>query len=377
MSHNEENLRSYLASTNDWYRSIARPNLMFDGTMFLDIYRKGLVPGMEKGFEYQVLLYKRGFSTYYRSKGQIEDLLKNELIEAAKDIQAVGIYRERGLAAFAKADACIADIAKVDSFEKLKEFGPRVVDAMRESIQYGTLVPYWIMNAVERAGFTRERPGPYAHIFNEFDVLRADSRNVNLRELVYEKMWIVIAKHFTIATPEIISSLTHWEFRDLLTTGILIDTAVLEKRHNGCIAWYPGNSDELQYSFDAEMYEEVFRRDAKDFSGTEFKGAIAQKGIARGRVRILFTNADGKSFEEGDIVVSTSTSPNLMPFLIRCGAIVTDEGGIASHAAIVSRELKKPCVIATKIATQVLKDGDLVEVDANNGVVRILERNKN
>jgi pyruvate,water dikinase len=56
----------------------------------------------------------------------------------------------------------------------------------------------------------------------------------------------------------------------------------------------------------------------------------------------------------------------------KAGAIITDIGGITSHAAIVSREMKKPCIIATKIATQVLKDGDLVEVDADNGVVRIL-----
>jgi pyruvate,water dikinase len=56
----------------------------------------------------------------------------------------------------------------------------------------------------------------------------------------------------------------------------------------------------------------------------------------------------------------------------KAAAFITDEGGITCHAAIVSRELKKPCIIGTKIATQVLKDGDLVEVDANNGVVKIM-----
>ncbi len=54
------------------------------------------------------------------------------------------------------------------------------------------------------------------------------------------------------------------------------------------------------------------------------------------------------------------------------GAIVTDQGGLTCHAAIVSRELKKPCVIGTKIATAALKDGDLVWVDATNGIVRKL-----
>jgi pyruvate,water dikinase len=57
----------------------------------------------------------------------------------------------------------------------------------------------------------------------------------------------------------------------------------------------------------------------------------------------------------------------------KAAAFVTDEGGITCHAAIVARELKKPCIIATKIATKVLKDGDLVEVDANNSIIRILK----
>ena len=52
-------------------------------------------------------------------------------------------------------------------------------------------------------------------------------------------------------------------------------------------------------------------------------------------------------------------------------AIVTDEGGITSHAAVISRELKIPCVIGTKIATKVLKNNDLIEVDADNGIVRL------
>ena len=56
----------------------------------------------------------------------------------------------------------------------------------------------------------------------------------------------------------------------------------------------------------------------------------------------------------------------------RAVAFVTDEGGLLSHAAIVAREMKKPCVIGTKFATQVFKDGDMVEVNANTGVVRKL-----
>ena len=105
----------------------------------------------------------------------------------------------------------------------------------------------------------------------------------------------------------------------------------------------------------------------------EIKGQVAYKGVARGVARLVLSDhGTNTTFNEGDILVSINSNPTLMPFIRKAAAIVTDEGGIASHAAIVSRELKKPCVIGTKISTKVLKDGDMVEVDANHGVVRKL-----
>ncbi|MEY3197555.1 MAG: hypothetical protein RL023_25 [Candidatus Parcubacteria bacterium] len=78
--------------------------------------------------------------------------------------------------------------------------------------------------------------------------------------------------------------------------------------------------------------------------------------------------------QEGDILVSTMTTPDFLPAMKKAAAIITDEGGITCHAAIVARELQKPCIIATKFATQILQDGDIVEVDAHKGSITILER---
>jgi pyruvate,water dikinase len=89
-------------------------------------------------------------------------------------------------------------------------------------------------------------------------------------------------------------------------------------------------------------------------------------------VRLVFGPQHNNKISEGDILVSVSTSPQLLPAMKKASAFITDMGGITSHAAIVSRELKKPCVVGTKIATQVLRDGDIVEVDANKGVINIL-----
>ncbi|MFZ5364817.1 MAG: PEP-utilizing enzyme [Patescibacteria group bacterium] len=81
----------------------------------------------------------------------------------------------------------------------------------------------------------------------------------------------------------------------------------------------------------------------------------------------------GKADLAGKILVTIQTTPHFIPYLKNVKAIITDEGGITCHAAIVARELKIPCVIGTKIATKILKDGDKVEVDAEKGVVKIIK----
>lgn len=105
-------------------------------------------------------------------------------------------------------------------------------------------------------------------------------------------------------------------------------------------------------------------------SARSLTGMIANPGRARGRVRIVMVPEDCRTVRRGDILVSNMTHPDYLPGMVRAAAIVTDEGGISSHAAIVARELNKPCIIGTKIATQVFKDGDVVEVDADRGIVR-------
>ncbi len=109
----------------------------------------------------------------------------------------------------------------------------------------------------------------------------------------------------------------------------------------------------------------------KDLSGIQvLKGSIGYPGKGTGSVRVIQTRADMDAFEEGEILVASMTFPRYLPIIAKSAAFVTDEGGITSHAAVTARELKKPCVIGTKFATQVLKTGDIVEVDAFNGIVR-------
>jgi len=104
---------------------------------------------------------------------------------------------------------------------------------------------------------------------------------------------------------------------------------------------------------------------------TSLKGTVAYgQGIITGCVQKIFNTFEASDFKKGYVLVTPMTSPEYLGAIKQAKAVITNEGGITCHAAIVARELKKPCVIGTKIATRVFKDGDLVEVDANKGVVR-------
>ena len=113
-----------------------------------------------------------------------------------------------------------------------------------------------------------------------------------------------------------------------------------------------------------------------DTSGIkEIHGVVANKGNIIGVARVIKDPKSTHLFDKGDVLVTGMTRPDFLSLMHKAGAFITDEGGVTCHAAIVARELNKPCVIGTKIATQAIKDGDTLEVDADNGIVRIISRN--
>ena len=147
----------------------------------------------------------------------------------------------------------------------------------------------------------------------------------------------------------------------------------LEERYRNSV-WYVGSpvqagslSDFLdnnsRYGFEQERLP----------ARKEVHGQTAYGGSVRGRVRILRRKDQIPSLREGEILVSPMTTPDFISAMKKSAAIVTDEGGVVSHAAIVARELKKPCITGTRVATQVFKNGDFVEVDATRGIVKIME----
>ncbi|HYM55030.1 MAG TPA: phosphoenolpyruvate synthase [Solirubrobacteraceae bacterium] len=99
------------------------------------------------------------------------------------------------------------------------------------------------------------------------------------------------------------------------------------------------------------------------------RGLGAAPGSASGSVRLLENPHDTAAFNDGEVLVTHMTTPDWVPLMRKAAAIVTDSGGMTCHAAIVSRELRIPCIVGTGEATKLLRDGELVTVDATHGTV--------
>ncbi len=166
--------------------------------------------------------------------------------------------------------------------------------------------------------------------------------------------------------------------------GISREVAVMstvdefEQNKNGTLKNYQGvRIAEVTYDGLMDISNEKWEMAVKDIlidrNAKTIQGVSAMIGKVVGIVKIVLSRNDFYKLNDGDILVTSMTRPEFTQVLSKVSAIITNEGGITCHAAIIARELKKPCIIGTKIATKVLKDGNKVEVDANSGIVRILE----
>lgn len=168
-------------------------------------------------------------------------------------------------------------------------------------------------------------------------------------------------------------SLFPWELERVLKGERQLDEYLLPQRQEECLLLY--TIDDEQEVLCAEeatlLWQHVI---GVEHAGEEkeITGQVACSGIVRGIARIVLNSQNIEEFNEGDILVTGMTRPDFLGFMAKAAAFVTDEGGVTCHAAIVAREFKKPCIIGTKHATRRIKNGQLIEVDANRGTVTLL-----
>jgi phosphohistidine swiveling domain-containing protein len=171
--------------------------------------------------------------------------------------------------------------------------------------------------------------------------------------------------------PELVLAMTKVQFEVYLKNGSLPEQATLEEQYKNAALYIIEGTSELHSG--AVAVSETEKALVENVSAKNLTGQVAYAGKVRGRVRIILDPLPEKPFEEGDILVTGMTRPDYLPYIKKSAGFITDAGGILSHAAISARELKKPCIIGTEIGTKTLKDGDMVEIDAEKGVVNIIE----
>lgn len=139
-----------------------------------------------------------------------------------------------------------------------------------------------------------------------------------------------------------------------------------------------GSVQDTEWGFDTDTKEFYFLQsrpittlaeEKEEKLVTLCKGLPASPGIGRGKVKLIKDISEINLVEEGDVLVTAMTNPDMVPAMRKCAGVVTDEGGRTCHAAIVSRELQIPCIVGAKNATKSLKTGDTVTVDAVRGIV--------
>ena len=140
-------------------------------------------------------------------------------------------------------------------------------------------------------------------------------------------------------------------------------------------AWLPGalgrinNAIMLGMSFDGALGADAETRNESSIA--ELTGIAASRGVYRGPARVVSTSEDFGRLVQGDVLVAIMTTPAYNVLLPLLGAVVTDTGGVLSHAAIVAREYHIPAVVATGTATTTIADGSVVTVDGDRGLVTI------
>ena len=252
-----------------------------------------------------------------------------------------------------------------------KHFGglQEISDFLVDAYVHSNIFPYFFLKYSEELGLK----DTHADL-----VARAEKlRSVPVFQPMYEKFFLTLGMERLQALgflqPNVIQAITAAELLQSDTSHIqsrLADIAA------GKYFVYESNNGSERVEF-VDNPRALLAQHAKESTEemSELRGESAFGGRAEGIVRLVFS-ADGKggTFNDGDILVSPSTSTGLVDLIRRCSAIVTDEGGTMSHAAILAREFGKPCIVGTRRATETLKEGDMVEVDADKGVVRILNK---
>jgi len=216
----------------------------------------------------------------------------------------------------------------------------------------------------------------YIEIFDRYAVLHDYRKEGQVKSVYYiRKIYKEFSKRMKIDL-KLLYYLWPMEIVEAVRKNKPFDAKFMKERSKEYFCEYDntGKSKEYYGAISLKKRDNAIGIDI-DEAQKELSGMGASQGRVIGNAKVcLSAEIANKKISEGDILVTGMTMPEFVYAMKKAAAVVTDEGGLTCHAAIISRELGVPCVVGTKMATRLIKDGDKVEVNANHGVVKILKK---
>lgn len=337
----------------DWDLYLSRPYSFLMSTWWHEVYSSKLIKNLINASAAKSLLISgKGVVTKYVSKHEWERVEKNFTTLIADNPQIFLSWLIRAEKLFLKVDKLVKAKKRLSTKQALKMLNLVTI--------YGTFVPLF------GGRWLKENNPMYERLQKKIVALRTKS----YYPIVYAKLFMPSLKELFKKNNILIAYIEYATLREILSGNF---SSIKERKKQlktgkEFVFFSDGRNEQV---FIVNASENVFDH-APQRNGNSIKGQSGYKGKVKGKVVILnsLKLPAIKNFKQGNILVAVSTNPSLLPIIHKAAAIVTDEGGITSHAAIIARELKKPCIIGTNNATKTFKDGDIVEVDATKGVIR-------
>lgn len=322
------------------------------------VYTRGLRKYIGKNLKTSLIVCEKNVSSNYISKDNLDNYCNFSANLVIKNPGLVQKWAEDTLKTAEQIFLFLNKIKKTGAYtkENLQELKNKFYIHIPPHFSMKKVVDYLPLELqktlIPRLAEARVRT---ENLFNAIDeVMRCFAENISKK---------------TGINPALTRFLTIEEIEAYFKRNKLPNEKDLIKRHKGTAIFYFGEKFKIFFGEEFKAIERTLIRK----SGRILKGFSAYRGIARGLVRIVTDPAEALDFKKGNVLVAGMTRPEFLPLMKKAAGIITDAGGILSHAAIAARELKKPCIIGTEIASKILQDGDIVEMDANKGIVRKLK----
>lgn len=181
-------------------------------------------------------------------------------------------------------------------------------------------------------------------------------------------MYLSCAKRLNLEFSDL-RQVASWEITEYLSNSKKLSYEMIKERSHGYI--FLQQKDKVQIIF-GKLMTKIFDPEKNLVFKTDLIGLPVYHGHAIGSVMIVHKKEDLLDFKQGNILVAPTVGTWMMPAVEKCVGIITDAGGVLSHTAIVAREFRKPCIVATKNATKVLKNGQIIEIDTKNNAIRLI-----